>query len=591
MNYLNKIYTYTKGYGRVYFFSSLAVFGATIFSLLSPLIIKYIIDIIIQNSSISDSYFERSMNFLVGKSLLNTGVLLFTFAVFQGTCLYFKGKLSSIASESMVKSIKDKLYTQLQNVKYNYFNKIETGDLLQRCTSDVETIRKFLAIQLVEVVNIILMITIIFFILINLNLKLSMIVLSIVPLMFVFSLYFFIVVKKHFKISDEAEASLSTVLQENIHGVRVVKAFASEDLEIKKFQSSNKHYSDVTYKLIQLFACYWPISSFFSFLQMGLVLFLGIKWAVAGSVTIGTVIAFGMYVRHLDFPVRNLGRVLSDFGKAAISFERIEEILNNETDFDENEELKKPKIRGKIVFKDVKFSYIDKPVLDGVSFNLDIGETLGILGPTGSGKSSLIHLIVRLYDYDSGSIKIDDIELKEIDKKWLRKNIGLVLQETFLFAKNVKENIGITKKTLDDQDIFAAAKTASIHEGILSFKEGYKTQIGEKGVSLSGGQKQRIAIARTIINDHKILIFDDSLSAVDIETDALIRQELKKKHSSSTTIIISHRISSIMNSDKIMILEDGKISDYGTHDQLKNRDGLYKRILKIQEDGMKEGIL
>ncbi|MCS5421450.1 MULTISPECIES: ABC transporter ATP-binding protein [Psychrilyobacter] len=590
MNYLNKIYTYTEGYRRVYFLSTLAVFGATVFSLLTPLIIKYIIDIIIQNFDLSDSYFEKSMDFFVGKSLLNTGILIFFVAFFQGGCLYFKGKLSSIASEGIVKTVKDKLYTQLQNVKYSYFNKVETGDLLQRCTSDVETIRKFLAIQLVEVVNIILMIIIIFFILINLNLKLSIIVLSIIPLMFIFSLYFFIVVKKYFKISDEAEAKLSTILQENIHGVRVVKAFASEDLEIKKFRCSNKHYSHVTYKLIRLFAYYWPISSFFSFVQMGLVLFLGIKWAVSGTITMGTVIAFGMYVWQLEFPVRNLGRILSDFGKASISFERIEEILDSETDFNENENLKKPQIKGKIVFENVRFSYIDKPILNGISFDLDIGETLGILGPTGSGKSSLIHLITRLYDYDSGSIKIDGVELKEIDKKWIRKNIGLVLQETFLFAKNVRENIGITKKILDDCDIFTAAKTASIHEGILNFKEGYETQVGEKGVSLSGGQKQRIAIARTIINNHKILIFDDSLSAVDIETDASIRRELKKKHSSSTTIIISHRISSIMDADKIMVLEGGKISAYGTHNQLKDRDGLYKRILKIQKDGMKEGI-
>lgn len=590
MNYLNKIYTYTKGYRKVYLLSTLTVLGATIFSLLNPLIIKYTVDIIIQNSNLSDSFFEKSMDFLIGRSLINACILIIFIAIFQGSCTYFKGKLSSIASEGMAKTIKDKLYTQLQNVKYSYFNDIETGDLLQRCTSDVETIRKFLAIQLVEVVNIILMITIIFFTLINLNLKLSIIVLSIVPLMFVFSLYFFTVVKKHFKVSDEAEAKLSTILQENIHGVRVVKAFASEDLEIKKFQHSNKHYSDVTYKLIQLFAYYWPVSSFFSFIQMGLVLFLGIKWAVSGTITIGTVIAFGMYVWQLEFPVRNLGRVLSDFGKAAISFERIEEILDSETDFNGEKNLKKPQIKGKIVFQDVKFSYSDKPVLNGISFNLDIGETLGILGPTGSGKSSLIHLITRLYDYDHGSIKIDGVELKEIDKKWIRKNIGLVLQETFLFAKNVKENIGITKKILDDRDIFDAAKTASIHEGILNFKEGYNTQVGEKGVSLSGGQKQRIAIARTIINNHKILIFDDSLSAVDIETDASIRQELKKKHDSSTTIIISHRISSIMDSDKIMILEDGKITDYGTHNELKNRDGLYKRILKIQEDGMKEGV-
>ena len=586
MYYLNKIFTYTKGFRRAYVLSAISVFSATLLSLLNPLIFRYVLDIVIQKFDSSDTFFDKIMFTLVGRNILKVALLMLTLALARGVGLYFRGKLASIASEGIAKVLRDKTYSHLQNVKYSYFNSVQTGDLIQRCTSDIDTIRKFLSVQLVQVVNIALMITIISFVLARLNLKLSIIVLALVPIMFIFSFYFFKAIKKFFKISDEAEAKLSTVLQENIHGVRVVRAFANEGLEIEKFRVANQHYTDVTYKVMKLFAIFWPVTSFFSFLQLGIVYYFGITWAVNGDMTIGTVVAFAMYIAKLKFPIRLLGRVLSDFGKASIAFERIEEILDSESDFDHTLTLEKPEIFGEISFNNICFSYGEQKVLDNISFNLKKGETLGILGPTGSGKSTLIHLLTRLYDYEDGSIKIDGIELKNIDKKWIRENIGLVLQETFLFAKNIEENIAITSDTIRENEIINAAKTASIHNGILHFRDGYKTIVGEKGVSLSGGQKQRIAIARTVINNHKILIFDDSLSAIDVETDANIRRELKRKHGSSTTIIVSHRISSIIDADKIMVLEDGRISDFGSHNQLKNRDGLYKRILEIQETGM-----
>jgi ATP-binding cassette subfamily B protein len=277
-----------------------------------------------------------------------------------------------------------------------------------------------------------------------------------------------------------------------------------------------------------------------------------------------------------------MGRILSDMGKTIVSVGRLEEILGEPIEIlEENHE--KPVIKGNVTFEDVYFEYGDgKPVLKGISFQVKAGETIAILGPTGSGKSSLIHLLARLYDYQKGSIKIDNMELKGIDKKWVRKNIGIVLQEPFLFAKTIKENIKLSNPKLEDRKVFDAAKVASIHEDIESFEKGYETPVGERGVSLSGGQKQRIAIARTIINECPIVVFDDSLSAVDTETDISIRKALNERKNKSTTFIISHRISTVCEADLILVLDRGKIVQSGTHESLLKEEGLYKRVYNIQ---------
>ncbi|HCW72988.1 MAG TPA: ABC transporter ATP-binding protein, partial [Clostridiaceae bacterium] len=390
-------------------------------------------------------------------------------------------------------------------------------------------------------------------------------------------------IQKTFKKSDEAEGTLTTVLQENLSGVRVVRAFGREDHEIRRFEEVNRNHKEITYKLIEILAIFWSLSDFLTLLQNGIVLVVGAGMVIRGELHIGTLAAFITYVSMLLWPVKQLGRLLSEFGKTTVAIDRIEEILHEEIEVDTPDEIE-PEIHGSIEFDNVSFGYDEhQKVLKNVSFALPLGSTLGILGSTGSGKSTLVHLLQRLYDYE-GSIKVDGHELKNIRRSWIRRKIGLVLQEPHLYAKTVKENIGITKRGYKEKEIYDAAKAASIHSNILTFKEGYDTIIGEKGVSLSGGQKQRIAIARTIIDEEKkILIFDDSLSAVDTETDMRIRNALKDRSKDITTLIISHRIATLAEADNIIVLDEGRIVQMGTHEELIREEGLYKRIWDLQQ--------
>lgn len=309
---------------------------------------------------------------------------------------------------------------------------------------------------------------------------------------------------------------------------------------------------------------------------------IGIYWASTGSMTLGTLVVFNTYVGMLLWPVRQMGRVLTDMGKASVALDRIEEIMMVPTEqMEENGE--KPSIKGDISFSKVSFEYEKgKAVLRDITFDVKAGETIAILGATGSGKTTMVHLLARLYDYQEGSIKIDGRELKTIDKGWIRKIVGLILQETFLFAKTLKDNIRLAKVEAQDQEVFEVSKVAALHNVVKKFDKGYETMVGERGVSLSGGQKQRVAIARTLINETPIIIFDDSLSAVDTETDAFIRRALGERKKKATTFIISHRISTLSEADRILVLNHGQIVQMGSHQELMKQPGMYRRIWEIQ---------
>lgn len=578
MKEFKMLLSYAKGNVAKYIFSMIAVIIGTFCSLLVPIIIRYSIDNIIGNELNSD--FEV-LGVIIGKSLIKAGIIILLLTLIRGIFVFYKGKWSAEASESIAKSLRDKLYYQIQNVKFSFFNNHDTGDLIQRSTSDIETIRRFLAVQLVEVGNIVFMLIIISYLMLNLDFKMTIVALSLTPFIMMFSIFFFIKVKEYFKISDESEGKLSTVLQENISGVRVVKAFGQQKKEIEKFKKVNDDYYEKTYSLIKMFAMYWSVSDILCYMQVVLVLFFGTVGAVNGEISLGTVVAFISYESLLLWPVRQFGRVLSDLGKALVAVERINEILIDE--LDDNGEGIKPEIKGTIEFENVSFAYDgENNVLNDISFKLEKGESLGIIGPTGSGKTSLVHLIARLYDVSSGEIRIDGINVNDINKKWLRSKIDLVLQEPFLYTKTIKDNIKISNMEYTMNEVIDAAKTSAVHSNIIEFDKGYKTLVGEKGVSLSGGQRQRVAIARNVINHNPILIFDDSLSAVDTETDRMIRKQLGDKMSDVSTIIISHRISSIMNCDKILVIENGRVSDLDTHLNLIKNSELYNKIWSIQ---------
>jgi len=582
-----------KGSRTLYVLSILSIGFATFINFIWPLILRITIDSIIGGKEMISSgwlqpIIEGLLSFfgstsVLAKNLWICSLILIVLTLFRGIFLYWKGKWSAVSSESIAQKIRDTVYDHLQKLPYDYHQKAKTGDLIQRCTSDVETIRRFLSMQFVEVGRALFMIIFALSFMLPMNPKMTLVSLFLIPLIFSFTVVFFIKVKKAFKLSDESEGRLSTVLQENLTGVRVVRAFARQSFEINKFDERNVEYRDLTYNLIRLLAWYWSVSDFFCLIQIGGVLVIGTFWASKGIISLGTLLAFTSYVGMLLWPIRQMGRVLTDMGKALVSIGRIQEILDEPVEEFGDDNTSSPTIEGEIEFQNVSFEYEEgKPVLDGVSFHVKKGQTVAILGPTGSGKSSLVHLLPRLYEYQKGSIKIDGIELKKIDKHLIRKKIGIVLQEPFLFSKTIKENIGLAKHDVIDAEVFEAARIASVHEVIGDFEKGYETAVGERGVTLSGGQKQRIAIARTLVNDSPILIFDDSLSAVDTETDAAIRKELKKRSRKATTFIISHRINTLAEADQILVLENGKLIQQGDHRQLVNQEGLYQRIWNLQ---------
>ncbi len=577
---MKKLTKYLKGYGLVFTLAILSIVLATVMQLAVPILIKYAIDSIVGDVPAGNLQFLMDA---FGKSLWGVVWIIVIMSLFRGIFMFLKGYLSSYAAENIAKEIREKLYRQIQYMTFERHTRKETGDMIQRCTSDVEMVRRFIGVQVVDLGRIIFMLVFTLIIMGTMNVELTLYSMIMIPILFFFSYIFFTKIQKTFKKSDEAEGSLTTVLQENLSGVRVVRAFGREDFEIERFDEVNKNHKTVTYKLIETLAVFWASSDLLTLMQNGIVLVVGAGMVIRGELTIGTLTAFITYVSMLLWPVKQLGRLLSEFGKTTVALDRIEEILSEEVEEDKEFE-KTPEIEGSISFSHVSFAYdAHQKVLNDISFEVRKGQTLGILGSTGSGKSTLVHLLQRLYDYE-GSIKVDGHELKTIKRGHIRKKIGLVLQEPHLYAKTVKENIGITKRAYKETDIFDAAKAASIHNNILTFKDGYDTIIGEKGVSLSGGQKQRIAIARTIIDeDKRILIFDDSLSAVDTETDLRIRQALKERSKDITTLIISHRIQTLAEADQIIVLDEGRVVQKGTHESLIREEGLYKRIWDLQQ--------
>jgi len=581
------IWIWMKGSKLLYLFGIISIGLSTFIMMVRPLILTYTLDTVLgmQESNLPE-WFARILHLEMAGSrsteLLWNASIFLLLTIAGGYFMYLKGILSAKAAEKSAMKMRNQLYEHLQSKSYEYHVKVESGDIMQRCTSDVETVRMFFAGQMTEIGRAFFILGIVSVFMIQLNIKMMFIALVLMPIIFLFSFYFFKKVRKKFKEVDEAEGSLSNVIQENLTGIRVVRAFARQEFEIEKYENKNSAFRDRIRELLKIMASYWAISDWICLMQISLVIIIGGYWTVTGILTLGTYLAFILYVERLLWPIRQMGRILTDMGKMFVARDRIGKILMNEDEFIQNNSLK-PLISGKIEFKDVSFFYEKQhQILKNINFTVEPGETIAILGPTGSGKSTLVHLLARLYEPSDGEILIDGVPISDIDKKYLREQIGIVLQEPFLFNRSVKENILLAHKKASDKDIYETAATAAVHSVIMKFDKKYETEVGEGGVTLSGGQKQRIAIARILIKNPPVLIFDDSLSAVDTITDESIRRSLKSREKKSTTFIISHRITTLSEADKIIILEDGSISDIGSHKELIQREGLYKRIWSIQ---------
>ena len=519
-----------------------------------------------------------------GKMLTIAALAVILLAAINIAANYYSKVFAAKGSESFVKGMRDQLYDHIQKLPYSWHVKNQTGDIIQRCTSDVDVVRNFVTNQLMEVFRIIFLIVFYMVIMFSMNVKISLIAVSFFPIVILYSGYFFSKIAQHFQEADEAEGILSSVVQENLTGVRVVRAFGRESFERKRFDEKNERFAGLWIYLGKFLSLYWSIGDLITGIQILTVICMGVLFTVDGNLTVGEFIAFVSYNSSMAWPVRSLGRIISEMSKAGVSIDRIAYILD-EKEEDDRPGVTKPAINKDIVFDKVNFKYEEgAAVLKDVSFTVPAGKTFAILGNTGSGKSTLVHLLNRLYDLPDGcgKITIGGVDIRDIDRQYLRSQIGMVLQEPFLYSGSIKENVGITKESSAFDDIREACEIACVDSAIDSFTDGYETIVGERGVTLSGGQKQRVAIARMLVEHTPVMIFDDSLSVVDAQTDAMIREALKKRMAGTTVILIAHRITTLMQADCIMVLEDGAVAEMGSHEQLMEHHGIYRRIYDIQ---------
>ncbi len=561
-----------RGYRLIFLIATLSIGVAALARASTYLLLgKYVDEILVA---------ENAIRLLPWVALAFLGL-----ALIQGGATYLSGRLAGKTAEGIAKRTREYLFDHLQRLPFRYHDKARTGELIQRSTSDVDAIRRFFSEQAIGVGRIVLLFVVNLAVLISLDARLALLSVLVVPITIAMSFYFFGRISKAYEAYQEQEATLSTRLQENLSGVRVVKAFARQDFERSKFDVENWEKFMRGRRVLRLHSVYWPISDILSSFQLLLGLTVGALMVMDGIITIGTYVAYAGMIIWIIWPIRNLGRLVTQMSSGLVSYGRVTEIIKEpEEPLDVGAYVPTGTPAGGLEFDGVEFEYeAGSAVLQNIDLTVMPGQVIALLGPTGSGKSSLVNLLPRFYEYTGGSLKLDGVELNSYPRSYLRSHIGIVEQEPFLFSRTIRENIAYgVKREVSQDEIEAAARAAAVHDVILTFSEGYDTLVGERGVTLSGGQKQRIAIARTLLADPQILILDDSTSSVDPETEALIREALERLMEDRTSFIIAHRIQSLMRADLILVLDGGRIVQRGTHKELLEEGGLYEQIHDAQ---------
>ena len=593
----NLILHFLAGSKRYFVLSMIFAGLVSLLDMVNPIIISYTVDSVIGTKP---STLPGSVNSLIdtlgGVSTLRThpawiAAAVLTVGLCAAACRYTFRAINTRGAETFVRKMRDDLFSHIMYLPYTWHSENSTGDIIQRCTSDVNTIKRFISEQLVQLFRTVIMITLALAFMGRIHFRVMLGSAVMIPVIVIYSLIFHVKIGTAFEKVDVEEGVLSSIVQENLTGVRVVRAFGREVYERSRFEKQNSYYTGFWIRLMTITSMYWSVADILTGLQILFIILFGSVACIHGTLTVGGFIAMASYNMMLIWPVRQLGRVISEMSKAGISIERLRYIMNSETEADPEDALEPPMDRD-IVFEHVTYAYANapSPVLKDVSLTIPAGSTLGILGGTGSGKSTLMYLLDHLYDLgpDNGRITVGGIDVASIKKDYLRSNIGMVLQEPFLFSRSLSENIGIAGHERNMDEIRRAAKIANIDDAISSFTAGYDTFVGERGVTLSGGQKQRTAIAQMLIGKPPIMIFDDSLSAVDAETDMKIRHAIQENTGTSTVILIAHRITTLMNADHIIVLDKGKIREQGTHEELLRKNSLYRRIYDLQTAGIDE---
>jgi len=584
------VWHFLRGSKAYFIIAIVCISLMNLLALIVPRVISYTVDTLITGKesdlpafivdateSIGGSAYIREHLYLIAVFLMVIGAL-------SALCNYLYRYYNNKGAETLVETMRNEIFAHIARLPFSWHTKNQTGDIIQRCTSDVDAVKNFVSGQLTEVFRVVLMVAFSLYFMFTINVKLALIAVILIPINIAYSAYGHKRMGKIFEEADVEEGKLSAVVQENLTGVRVVRAFGRELFEKERFEKQNHDYWKMWIRMDWVLAWFWAIGTLLLSLQTMIVVVLGAVFAVRGEMLAGEYIAFFSYNIMLTWPIRLLGRLISGLSRSEIATDRIRYIMNSESEKDEGKKLR-PDMTGDIVFNNVSFAYDEsKEIVKDVSFRIKGGTTVGILGGTGSGKSTLMHLLNRLYELpkENGSITISGVDIKDIEVGYLRENVGMVLQEPYLFSRTLAENIALGGTNAAIEDIKEAAGTASLLETIENFKEGFETTVGERGVTLSGGQKQRTAIARMLIGKSPIMVFDDSLSAVDAETDAKIRKGLMEKGKDSTVIIISHRITTLMAADNILVLDKGRLVESGTHDELIKNSGIYRKIYDIQ---------
>ena len=587
---LQLLWRFLDGSKKYFLFSILAASVTALADMINPQIIRAAVDCAIGgNEGDFPAFVMDFVNSIggfayLGQHLWIMALAIVVVAMFQVVSQYVFRVSNTKASETLVKTMRDQLFTHIEHLPFSWHMKNRTGDIIQRCTSDIETTKNFLSEQMTSIFRIVVLLVLSMTFMLSMHPLLTVIALIPMPAIIGYSFVFHKKVHDGFMDCDENEGKLSAIAQENLTGVRVVRAFGRERAEIDKFEKQNDYYTSLWVKMAKVLSKFWSTSDILSGIQVMLIVVFGAVFCVRGTMTEGEYIAFISYNAMLVWPIRMLGRMISELSKAGVSIDRVFYIMNSPVEKDDEDAVDAP-MDGDICFEHVNFGYENAPqMLYDVNFTMKAGTTLGILGGTGSGKSTMMLLLEKMYDIEEGNgrITIGGTDIRKIKTEHLRRHIGMVLQEPFLFSRTIAENIGICSPEIDLEQIRSAARAAALDDTVMSFAQGYETMVGERGVTLSGGQKQRSAIARMLTQDVPIMIFDDSLSAVDTETDAKIRQAISQRFGKASVILISHRITTLSSADKILVLDHGRIVEEGTHEELKSAGGIYQKIYETQ---------
>lgn len=585
------LFCFMKGSKR--YFAAAVIFACcvSLLDLINPKIIGFTVDAVLGEESYAlPKFLEVWIEALGGPAVLKENLwqvaLLVTAVGLAGAfCRFMWRYNNAIAAETLVRRMRALLFEHIIHLPFEWHSENHTGDIIQRCTSDVETVKMFLSEQLTSLVRVIVLIVLGIYFMFQIHVGMAAVSLMFIPVIIGYSYIFHVRISGAFRHADEEEGRLSAVAQENLTGVRVVRAFGRESYERQRFEKKNEEYTHLWIRLMRILSTFWATSDIVSGLQTLTITVLGAVHCVHGAISAGDFIAFISYNAMLTWPVRMLGRVISNLSRAGVSIDRIRDIMNAECEQDRPGAVEAPMDRD-IVFDHVTYRYENGngEVLQDVSFTIPAGSTVGILGGTGSGKSTLMYLLDRLYELpeDGGSITVGGVDVRDMKAEWVRSQIGMVLQEPYLFSRTLAENIRIAAQDADMDRVRRAARIASLDEAAERFQDGYETFVGERGVTLSGGQKQRTAIAQMLIRKPPVMVFDDSLSAVDAETDAKIRKAVQENSGNSTVILIAHRLTTLMHADRIIVLDKGRVVEEGTHEELLAGSGIYRKIYDLQ---------